>query len=125
MWGTSAASQKVARSLASQGWAVLLVDHASTDDREVTEQARACVAWLEQQDVVASTGKPEARIGNGVGHGYKLRSVSAALPRFSFASADERKMAAASATLFAVPDAVVPAHRTARLQDAARMGMHA
>ena len=129
MWGADASSQKVAQSLASQGWAVLLVSPGSGADehldRQINKEARAYVAWLEAQDVVASTGKGAELTGATVGYGYKLRGVSAALPRFSFANDEQRKVAAASATLFAVPDAVVPSHRTARLQDAARMGMSA
>lgn len=123
MWGSDVGSQKVAQSLAAQGWAVLLVDGSFNDATQVNQEARACVAWLEKQDAVASTGKAPEHGSNSVGYGYRLRTASAALSRFSFANDDERKLAAASATLFAVPDAVVPSHRTARLEDAARMKM--
>lgn len=128
MWGANAAAEKTAKSLASQGWAVLLVGHGADDehaDRQITKEARAYVAWLEKQDVVASTGKAAEPTIASIGHGYKLRNVSGALSRFSFANAGQREMAAASATLFAVPDAVVPSHRTAALRDAARSRVYA
>lgn len=125
MWSDGkAASQKVASNLAGQGWAVLLVTDRNVDgahaDQTISRDARAYVSWLESQAVVAETGKGAGRVGSELGHGYKLRSVAAVLPRLSLASAEERKAAASTATLFAVPDAVVPSHRTAMLDHAAR-----
>lgn len=121
MWGKGdAASARVAKKLAADGWAVLLVrtDHAA-EGQQLHRDARAYVAWLDKQQGVASTGKSAARTGSGLGHGYSLRNVSAALGRFAFANSEERMAAAASATLFAIPDAVVPRQRLARLNDAA------
>lgn len=122
MWGADgAASQSVAREMAAQGWAVLLV-HDAIDDQRVYQQARTYVAWLEQQDCVASTGQSESD-GGALGFGYRLRTVGAALPRFGFSTVAQREQAALAATLFAVPDAVLPARKAARLTDAARL-MH-
>lgn len=123
MWGRDdAASTRVAKRLAADGWAVLLVkaDDAA-ESQQLHRDARVYVAWLDKQPGVASTGKAASRAGSGLGHGYSLRSVSAALPRFALVDAEEREAAAASATLFAVPDAVVPAHRIANLNDAAQL----
>lgn len=125
MWGKGAASAKVAHNLAAQGWAVLLVEEQAGDAQQVNKQARACVEWLESQTAVASTGKSSERAATGLGYGYTLRSVSAALPRFSFANTAQRQEAARSATLFAVPDAVVPHARVASLKDAARQAIAA
>jgi hypothetical protein len=123
MWGKGdAASARVAKRLAADGWAVLLVNSDdAAEGQQMHRDARAHVAWLDKQPGVASTGRPAARTGSGLGHGYSLRNVTAALPRFAFADAEERKAAAASATLFAVPDSVVPAHRVANLNDAAQL----
>jgi hypothetical protein len=123
MWGKGdAASARVAKRLAADGWAVLLVkSDDAAEGQQMHRDARAYVAWLDKQPGVAATGKPAARTGSGLGHGYSLRNVSAALPRFAFANTEERMAAAASATLFAVPDAVVPAHRVANLNDAAQL----
>lgn len=120
MWGNGPAAAKVAHNLAASGWAVLLVQEQAGDIQQVNRRARACVEWLENQADVAGTGKTSERATVGLGYGYVLRSVSAALPRLSFASATQRQEAAAAATLFAVPDAVVPRARIADLKDAAR-----
>jgi hypothetical protein len=125
MWGQGAASATVAKALAEQGWSVLLVAEPAGDAQQINRQARALIEWLDTQPEVASTGKSSQKSAAGLGYGYTLRSVSAALPRLSFASAAQRRLAAGSATLFAVPDSVVPRARLAGLQGAARQTLAA
>lgn len=146
MWpdagGLRGSTLVVARRLAEQGFAVLIVDRTYHDatiaelnsgqgdaHRAVqlaNRDARAFVAWLNAQPSVQSAS---ARSGglHGLGHGYSLRSVSAAQPRLSLATRSERVAAAQSAILFAVPEAAIarkPA-QMAKLGEASRLAYRA
>lgn len=98
------ANAAVAQQLASQGWAVLLVETKVTDDPAVIiRDARAHVDWLvAQPGVSAPNADPVSKM-----HGFTLRSFSAAAPALSLASRDERRAAATSNMLFAAPGAVL------------------
>lgn len=99
------ANAAVAHQLASQGWAVLLVDapeHA--DPARVNKEAQAHSEWLVAQPSVLKTQNATAGTSK---HGFVLRSFSAAHPVLSLASRTERRAANASGTLFAVPAAIL------------------
>lgn len=109
------ANAAVAHQLASQGWAVLLVEHgAVTDPRGITRETRAHVESLVAQPGVA---RPVAHATHGDSkmHGFILRSVSAAQPSLSLASREERQSAAVCNVLFAAPGALLAKDR-ARLE---------
>jgi hypothetical protein len=111
MFASAAASHSanaaVAEQLASQGWAVLLVEsHSSKDPDRINRDARAHVDWLVTQSGVAAIPAKES----AANHCYTLRSFCAAQPKFSLASRDERQSASASAVLFAAPAALLAKH---------------
>lgn len=130
MWAPdSNAARHTARSLSKQGWSVLVLNESpSADDvgtPAFTSRTRKLVGWLQQQDSVA---KSAGKVGPGsidLGHGYVLRNVAAALPRFSLASVGERREASHTAYLFAVSAAVLAKspQRLDSLNDAARTAM--
>lgn len=107
VWGGTA-GEAAARRLAEQGFAVLLVGnsrHAASDARAINREARALVAWLSTQDGVAAA--PASSRVTALGHGYVLRSVSAARPALSLASRAERRQAASFGMLVAMPEMTV------------------
>jgi hypothetical protein len=96
----------VANQLASQGWAVLLVETAALGDpTRITREARAHVEWLLAQPGVSASASQA--VHDDKMHGFTLRGVSAAQPTFSFASREERRSAAACNILFAAPGALL------------------
>ena len=97
MFASPAASRSanaaVAHQLASQGWAVFLVDTpAHGDSARLNREAKAHAKSLVAQSGVLTPKQ-----------GFVLRSFSAAHPTLSLASRAERRAANASSTLFAVP----------------------
>lgn len=111
------ANAAVARQLAQQGWAVLLVASPTGASPEaINRNARAHTAWLNAQPGV--TGGE----ADGGKNAYCLRTVAATYPRLSLASRAERQAAAKSAILFAVPagPASNTKARAESLADAAR-----
>lgn len=111
MFASAAASRSanaaVAHQLASQGWAVLLVDapeHADT--KRLNRDAQTYTEWLVAQPGVLKPIKATAAHGESK-HGFVLRSFSAAHPALSLASRTERRAANTSSTLFAAPAAVI------------------
>lgn len=101
------ANAAVAHQLASQGWAVLLVDapeHA--DPARVNREAQAHAEWLVAQPGVLKTQNATTTAGASK-HSFVLRSFSAAHPVLSLASRTERRAANASGTLFAAPAAIL------------------
>ena len=97
MFASPAASRSanaaVAHQLASQGWAVLLVDTpAHGDSTRMNRDAKAHAKSLASQPGVLTPKQ-----------GFVLRSFSAAHPSLSLASRAERRAANVSSTLFAVP----------------------
>lgn len=125
-----------ARQLAQQGFAVLVVERGyrqlaaqtggTASHQVINRDARALVAWLNTQSAV-QPAVARATSVSGLGHGYSLRTVTAAAPRLSLASREQRIAAAQSGLLFAVPDATVardPA-RMDRLQEIARLAHRA
>lgn len=141
MWSDSAAMQRhgltVARRLAEQGFAVLVVErgYGATSaalsgtvecHQMVNRDARVLVAWIDAHSSVQPAGSLSSAM-QGVGGGYSLRTISAAAPRVSLASRAERIAAAQSGMLFAVPNAAVarvPA-RMDKLSEAARLAYRA
>jgi len=122
VWGTGdARSKDAARELAAQGWTVLLANCQGLTELEILRATKAYVAWLESQEEVISTGLNAKSASGNVGYGYKLQSISAALPRLSLASRSERESAARSAILVAVPDGFVPSYRKDGLRQSARI----
>jgi hypothetical protein len=112
MYASPAASRNanlaVARQLAGQGWAVLLIDAPSSlDPRLITRDAEKQAAWLDGQ-----TGVTKAQ------DGYTLRNFTAAFPKLSLASRAERQRAALTGALFAVPNKLQAKHDS--LNEAAR-----
>ena len=98
------ANAAVAHQLASQGWAVMLVDTpAHADSARMNRDAKA-----HAKSLVAHPGVLTPK------QGFVLRSFSAAHPTLSLASRAERRAANASSTLFAVP-AFALAHSKDRL----------
>jgi carboxymethylenebutenolidase len=128
----------VARGLAAQGLSVLVVDRTYREAKLAelnsgqgdthhavqlaNRDARAFVAWLNAQNSVQTASAKSGGM-SGIGHGYSLRSVSAAHPQLSLATKSERMAAAQSAFLFAVPDATVASmpEQMAKLSEAARL----
>lgn len=111
MFASAAASRSanaaVAHQLASQGWAVLLVDapeHADTG--RVNRDAQVHTEWLVAQPGVLKPNKATKADGMSK-HGFVLRSISAAHPTLSLASRSERRLANVSSTLFAAPASVL------------------
>jgi hypothetical protein len=110
------ANAAVAQQLASQGWAVLLVENHGTDDpARISRDAHAHADWLVAQPGVAAVS-PE---GNDAKHGFTLRSFSAVQPKLSLANREQRQAASASAVLFAAPTDML-AKRAESLNAAAR-----
>lgn len=102
-----AANAAVAHQLASQGWAVLLIEtDASKNPADINRDAKRHVAWLTAQAGVASSGAL-AFAKRGSEHAFALRSYSAALKKFSLADRDQRRNAASSSVLFATPEGLV------------------
>jgi hypothetical protein len=97
------ANAAVAHQLASQGWAVMLVNALDyTDTVRVNRDAKAHAKWLLAQPGVSKPKKSAA--ANSIStNGFVLRSFSAAHPTLSLASRAERRAANVSSTLFAVP----------------------
>lgn len=131
------ANVAVADYLAEQGFAVLMVDRSYHDlapgqigglhvDQLANRDARALVAWLNRQDGVQpsseSTAGPAA-----LGHGYTLRTISAAHPRMSLANRSERQVAALSGMMVAIPTAGVARRpdRMEKLSQAVRLAHRA
>jgi hypothetical protein len=113
MYASASASKRanaaVAEQLSSQGWAVLLVDApASADPVRINRDNRAHVEWLVAQPGVSAAPAPASKK-----HGFVLQSFSAAQPKLSLASREERQTAACTGVLFAAP-AVVLARAEAR-----------
>lgn len=109
------ANAAVAHQLASQGWAVLLVEFGAVEDpTRITRETRAHVDWLVAQQGVSGSAA-HATHGDRKMQGFILRSVSAAQPSFSLASREERRTAAAYNLLFAAPGALLAKDR-ARLE---------
>lgn len=105
-----AANAVIAKDLAGQGWAVMLVDAPRGDVQQINRTAKAHAALLAGQAGVASTADT-----------YVLRSFSAAQPALSLASRSERQAAVRSGVLFALPVATAKSaeqqeslHRAAR-----------
>jgi hypothetical protein len=108
MFASAAASREanaaVAQQLATQGWNVLLVKPQSINDpTQLNRDARAHYGWLAAQ---AGIQAPAITLTDESSdkHGFTLHSFSAAFPKLSLASRDERRTAAANGVLFAVPD---------------------
>lgn len=135
MWpdaaGLRGSTLAVARQLAGQGFAVMVVDRTyhGADlsgieaHRRANRDAKAFVAVLNRHDAV----QPAAAKSGSLGNGYSLRSISAAHSRLSLASRAERIAAAQSGLLVAVPDALVarvPA-KMDKLSEAARLAFRA
>jgi hypothetical protein len=126
MFASAAASRSanaaVAHQLASQGWAVMLVEApALADPSQINLDAHKHVAWLAAQPSVV-TSKPVAN-GHGLSkQGYVLQSFSASHPALSLASREERREANCCGLLFAVPIGALAASDMRRnsLQLAAR-----
>ena len=141
MWpdgaGLRGSTMTAARRLAEQGFVVLVVDR-TYQDAKIAElnsalrdgveavqlanrDARTFVAWLNSQTAVQPAS---ARSGSdsGIGHGYQLRSVSAAPLRLSLATRAERTAAGQSGFLFALPEAAVARkpEQMAKITEAAR-----
>lgn len=95
MFASAAASPSanaaIARQLAGQGWAVMLVDATRSDEPEVNALAKRYIAILAAQPGVAEAD------------GYVLRGFSAAEPALSLASRERREQAATKGMLFAMP----------------------
>lgn len=111
MFASAAASRSanaaVAHQLASQGWAVLLVDTPEhSDPARVNKEAQAHTEWLVAQPGVLKAQTATVAAGTSK-HGFVLRSFSAAYPALSLASRSERRTANASGTLFAAPAAIL------------------
>lgn len=111
MFASAAASRSanaaVAHQLASQGWAVLLVDAPqNADTASLNRDAQAHVDWLVAQPGVLNTKKATTNAGTSE-HGFVLRSFSAAHPTLSLASRSERREANVSSTLFSAPAAIL------------------
>ncbi|MBK8373471.1 hypothetical protein [Sphingorhabdus sp.] len=102
-----AANAAVAHQLASQGWAVLLVD-TDTDKSaaDINRDAKRHVAWLMAQEGVSSNSAVSFA-KQGSDRGFALRSYSAAQTKLSLADRDQRRKAAASSVLFAAPEGLV------------------
>lgn len=104
MWA-DANGQAVARRLAEQGFAVLLANgtrHMDADHQAINREAKGLVAWLSQQEGVENV-RALPKSNNGLGNGYVLRSITAAQPRLSLASKEERKAHAMGGMLVAMP----------------------
>ena len=116
------ANAAVAHQLASQGWAVMLVNAPDyTDTVRVNRDAKAHAKWLLAQPGVSKPKKSAAANSTST-DGFVLRSFSAAHPTLSLASRAERRAANASSTLFAVPatDLAQSKDRLNSLHNAAR-----
>jgi hypothetical protein len=98
MYASPAASQSanaaVARDLAKQGWAVMLVATPSGDAQAINRAAKGHATALAAQPGVT-----------GEAADYSLRGVSAAQPALSLASRSERQAAVQFGVLFALPAA--------------------
>ncbi len=104
---TASANAAVAHQLASQGWAVLLVETGAIDDpTRITRETRAHVEYLVAQPGVSGS-VAHATYGDSKMHGFTLRNVSAAQPSLSLASREQRRSAAVCNVLFAAPGALL------------------
>lgn len=115
---TKSANAAVAQQLASEGWAVLLVEAGLTDDPlRIAVDTRAHVGWLISQNGVSASGTDNDKM-----HGFVLRNFSAAQPMLSMASREKRQCAATCNILFAAPKALLAKDkaRTESLSSAAR-----
>lgn len=124
MWAPSGAGVRAAATrLSEQGWSVLVVnEEKDIDSPAFKRKARQLVAWLQQQPSVARLPGKVSGGATDLGNGYVLRSVGATAPRLSLASAGERRIAAQTAYLFAMPstETVRSPERLATLNEAAR-----
>ena len=87
------ANAAIAKELAGQGWAVMLVDAPSGDQAQISATAKAHTDALARQTGVATSGA------------YNLCSFSAAEPALSLATRAQRKNSVCNGVLFALPAA--------------------